>query len=72
MLTTLNIDKDIEEIKKKRRKAIVSMSLNAENLEILKEDLKKHNLTLSGLFDVVLEDIIKPLKKNKKKERDGK
>ena len=67
MLTTLNIEK----IKKKRRKVVVSLSLNAENLEILKKDLKKHNLTLSGLFDVVLEDIISGMKKNKKKEGDN-
>jgi len=68
MLTTLNIDKDIEEIKKKRRKVVVSLSLNAENLEILKRDLEKHNLTLSGLFDVILEDIVKPRKNNIKKK----
>lgn len=72
MLTTLNIERDIEEIKKKRRKVVVSLSLNAENLEILKADLKKHDLTLSGLFDVMLENIVEGMKKNKSKKERGK
>jgi hypothetical protein len=64
---------NIEEIRKQRKKKVVSMFLNSENVRILKEDLQKESkgLSISGLFDSILQEIVDTIKKKEEEKKEN-
>lgn len=59
---------DIEELKKKKKKTAISITINKENLDYVKKDMKKNNVDIStsGLFDMLLDNFVKFLKDRNK------
>lgn len=68
------VETDLSGVKKKRPKVAVSLSLDKENIEFLKEDMGKHGeaITLSGVFDFWLERFVKSLKEQREQESEKK
>lgn len=64
------VDIDLSGVKKKRPKISVSLSLDKENIEFLKEDMEKvgEGITLSGVFDFWLSTFVKSIKKQREQE----
>ena len=59
---------DISKVPPKKPKIAVSLSLDKENIEFLKEDIKKsakEGVTLSAVFDYWLEHFVSEIKKRK-------
>ena len=66
---------DIEELKKRKKKTAISITINKENLDYVKKDMKKNNVDIStsGLFDMLLDNFVKFLKdRNKEKKSNDK
>jgi len=65
---------DFENIPQKKPKASVSLSLDKENVDFLKEDIGKYGdgITLSSVFDFLLNDFINIRKKTIEKQRQQK
>lgn len=62
---------DLSKVQPKKPKIAVSLSLDKENIELLKEDIEKHaqeGVTLSGVFDYWLEHFVVELKKKKEEK----
>lgn len=62
---------DLGDIKKKKKTAI-SITVDKENLESLKEDMKKYGLgdgSVSAVFDAFLKSIVENIKKKKESEK---
>lgn len=67
------VETDLSEIKKKRPKIPVSLSLDKENIEFLKKDMENHErVTLSGVFDYWLEKFVVSIKEKRAKEEQSK
>jgi len=66
---------DIDKLKKKKKKTAISITINKDNLDYVKNDMKKNkvDVSTSALFDMLLENFVKFLKdRNKEKETNGK
>ncbi len=65
-----------ERLKKKKKKVGISITVDEENLNYLKEDMKKEGaegITLSSVFDMLLEDFVEFIKgENEKRDKKGK
>lgn len=64
-----DIDLDIERLKKRKKKTAISITVNTENLDYIRKNLKKRgvgDIKLSPIFDMLLEDLVKFLKKEEK------
>jgi len=60
---------NIKDLKKKKPKTAISITVDTENLRYVKEDMKKHkvNVSLSTLFDKLLDNLVEYLKEEEKK-----
>jgi|GEM_PF-3101561 len=59
---------DLSKVPPKKPKIAVSLSLDKENIEFLKEDIEKNakeGVTLSAVFDYWLEHFVSEIKKRK-------
>lgn len=73
------VETNLSEVKRKRPKVSVSLSLDKKNIDILREDMKKaeeesgEELTLSGVFDYLLKQFVNKIKqRNDEKKEDDK
>jgi hypothetical protein len=72
------VETDLSNVPEKKPKASVSLSLDKENIDFLKEDLERHSketgkeLTLSGVFDYWLEQFVAAIKEANEKKKHSK
>jgi hypothetical protein len=65
------VDIDPAKMQPKRLKTPISLSLDKENLDYLKDDVEKRapeGVTISAVFDGILEMVVTNLKKRREKE----
>ena len=65
---------NIKDLKKRPTKTAISITVDTENLKYVKEDMKRNkvNVSLSTLFDRLLENLVIYLKEQNKKEMKNK
>lgn len=62
---------NLEDLKKKKSKTPISITIDTDNLNYLREDMKKagaEDIPLSAVFDMLLRNLVGHLKKKNKGE----